>query len=402
MTSLNNKRIILGITASIAAYKAVLLLRLLQNSGAIVQVILTPNASFFVAPLTLQALSGRQVRCELFDAQAESGMSHIELARWANQIIIAPASADFIAKLAHGFADDLLSTVCLATQAPISLAPAMNHFMWNNPATQSNLQILKSRFISIIGPDTGTQACGEVGFGRMLEPTDILKSLLSQTCTLEGTKVLITAGPTREPLDPVRYISNRSSGLMGYSLAAALANLGAKVQMVSGPVNIDAPLDVERVMIETALEMQHAVQERVTDCDLFIAAAAVADYRVESIIPTKIKKKSAFLTLNLVKNPDILTEVASAPKPPFTVGFAAETENLAANALDKLRHKHLNMIIANMVGKDLGFESKDNEVLVMWADGQVELPKQSKVELAIQLANIIAKHYQLWEMARGQ
>jgi phosphopantothenoylcysteine decarboxylase / phosphopantothenate---cysteine ligase len=396
MMSLVGERILLGVTGGIAAYKAAYLVRRLRDAEAQVRVVMTPAAQAFITPLTLQALSGHPVRCALLDPQAEAGMEHIELARWAQRVLVAPASADFLARLAHGLADDLLATLCLATAAPLWLAPAMNQGMWRNPATQANVDLLRARGVRLLGPGAGHQACGETGPGRMLEPEEILTALAGTACgpaPLIGLRVLLTAGPTREPLDPVRYISNRSSGRMGYALAGALAELGAQVCLVSGPVILDPPPGVERVMVETALEMRRAVQERVADCRIFVATAAVADYRVEAPAASKLKKDYYSLNLSLVRNPDILAEVAALPRSPFTVGFAAETEQVEAYALDKLRRKRLSLIAANRVGDGEGFDSLDNALTVLWEGGRVELPRRPKTELARHLAALIAERY---------
>lgn len=393
MSNLIGQRILLGVTGGIAAYKAANLVRLLKTAGAEVQVVMTQAAQAFITPLTLQTLSGHSVRCELFDTQAESGLNHIELARWAERIVIAPATANFIARLAHGFADDLLSTLCLATESPIILAPAMNYHMWQHPATQDNLQLLRNRGVTILGPTAGVQACGDVGVGRMLEPETIVAALKATARQLSGIKVLLTAGPTREALDPVRYLSNRSSGRMGYALAQALHELGAEVCLISGPVTLNPPPNMQRIMVESALEMYHAVQERVADCQIFVATAAVADYRIASPSLEKIKKNTEVINLQLVRNPDILAEVAARSSPPFTVGFAAETHDLASQAREKMQRKKLHMLAANLVGNGQGFEALDNALLVFWSDGQIELTKQPKTILAQQLALLIAKCY---------
>jgi phosphopantothenoylcysteine decarboxylase / phosphopantothenate---cysteine ligase len=388
------ERLLLGITGGIAAYKSAHLVRQLRARGAVVRVVMTQAAQAFITPLTLQALSGYPVRCTLLDPQAEAGIDHIELARWADRILVAPASAHFMARLAHGLADDLLTTLCLATQAPVVLAPAMNQGMWRNPATQANAALLQGRGIRLLGPVSGEQACGEIGPGRMLEVEAIVAALWPPSLPLQGQKVLMTAGPTREPIDPVRYLSNRSSGRMGYALAQALTALGAEVSLVSGPVALPAPQGVERVMVETALEMAHAVWERVAACQIFVATAAVADYRMESPQPDKIKKGDEVFTLQLTPNPDILAGVAARPQPPFTVGFAAETQNVEAYALDKLQRKGIDLIAANQVGGEVGgFESEDNALVVLWRGGRVVLPLQSKTQLAHSLAALIADRY---------
>jgi phosphopantothenoylcysteine decarboxylase/phosphopantothenate--cysteine ligase len=395
MSRLAGERILLGVTGGIAAYKAAYLIRRLRDAGAQVRVVMTEAAQAFIAPLTLQALSAQPVRCDLLDPQAEAGMGHIELARWAQRVLVAPASADFMARLAHGLADDLLATLCLATRAPILLAPAMNREMWLNLATQTNVRVLQERGIRLLGPEDGEQACGDLGPGRMLEPDAILEALAHPTPgPLSGVPVLLTAGPTREPLDPVRFIGNRSSGRMGYALAEALVQLDAEVRLVSGPVNLEPPAGVERIQVETALEMERAVMERAADCRIFVAAAAVADYRAAAPATGKIKKDAQTLDLRLVRNPDILAQVAALPQGPFTVGFAAETRRVEEHALDKLRRKGLDMIAANQVGgSEGGFERSDNALTVLWPGGRRELRLAPKGELARHLAAIIVERY---------
>lgn len=396
MSELNNKRILLGITGGIAAYKSAELVRLLIQSGAEVQVVMTPAAVNFIAPLTLQALSGRSVRQEMFDPESEAVMSHIELARWADMVLVAPTTADFISRLAVGMANDLLSTLCLATTAPIALTPAMNREMWLNQATQDNIELLGKRGIKIWGPADGEQACGEIGPGRMLEPDELMRHLKASFSpgVLSGVNVLLTAGPTREPIDPVRYVGNRSSGRMGYALAAALTEKGAKVTMVSGPVSLETPRGVEQIDVETALEMEREVESRVEECDIFVACAAVADYRCEGVAEHKIKKSKEHLELSLVKNPDILLQVASGANPPFTVGFAAETERLIQLAEEKRQTKGVNMIAANLVGGEHGgFESDKNALTVLWDGGSADLPLMNKLELAKALVALIIRKY---------
>lgn len=393
MSSLANKHILLGVTGGIAAYKAPDLTRRLKEAGAQVRVVMTRGACEFVTPLTFQALSGEPVRTELFDPAAEAAMGHIELARWADAILVAPASADFLAKLAHGRADDLLSTLCLATEAPIALAPAMNRVMWAHAATQANARLLAERGLHLFGPAAGAQACGEVGEGRMLEPSALVEALagLFATGTLAGKRVLITAGPTREPLDPVRYVTNRSSGRMGFALAQAAAEAGAQVTLVAGPVALPAPRGVERIDVETAAQMHAAVMARLPGCDIFIGAAAVADYRPREVAAHKLKKGEAQRELVLEKTPDILAEVAAHSPRPFVVGFAAETERLLEHAREKLTRKGLDMIAANLVGEGLGFEAPDNALEVLWAGGQASLPRQDKPRLARALVALIAE-----------
>lgn len=396
MSGLIGKNILLGVTGGIAAYKAAILVRRLRDAGAGVRVVMTEAATAFITPLTLQAVSGNPVRREMLDPQVEAGMDHIELARWADLVLVAPASADFMARLAHGMANDLLSTLCLATEARIRLAPAMNRQMWLNPATQANVSLLKQRDVTLIGPGEGDQACGESGPGRMLEPEAIVAAL-SQSAQghLADVPVLITAGPTREPLDPVRYLTNRSSGRMGYALAEAFVRLGAAVTLVSGPVSLACPAGVERISVETAEEMHAAVMQRAADSRIFIATAAVADYRAVSPASEKIKKTDAeTMSLTLVKNSDILAGVAALQRGPFTVGFAAETQAVEQYALDKLERKRLDMIAANRVGGARGgFERDENALTVLWRNGRRELPFMPKTELARQLADIVVERY---------
>ncbi len=396
MSELNGKRVLLGITGGIAAYKAAELVRLLTQAGAEVQVVMTPAATNFITPLTLQALSGRSVRLDMFDSAQEAAMSHIDLARWADLILIAPATADFISRLAVGMANDLLATICLATTTEITIAPAMNREMWANPATQENIKTLGQRGMNIWGPADGEQACGEIGPGRMLEPVNLVDRLRSSFSTglLSGVKVLLTAGPTREPIDPVRYVGNRSSGRMGFSLASALAAEGAEVTIISGPVSLDTPRYVERLDVETALEMEREVVARVDSCDIFVACAAVADYRCENVADQKIKKSQDRIELSMVRNPDILLQVASRINPPFTVGFAAETQSLAKLAEEKRLAKGVDMIAANLVGVDKGgFESEENALTVLWDGGVSDLPMMNKKELAQVLVSLIIDKY---------
>ena len=346
--------------------------------------------------LTFQALSGRPVRTDLWDASAEAAMGHIELARWADRVVIAPASADFLARLAHGFASDLLATLCLATDAPITVAPAMNRLMWANAATQANVATLRSRGVTIIGPAEGEQACGETGAGRMVEPADILAALLpreSGSGALAGRKVLITAGPTRERIDPVRFITNRSSGKMGYAVAEAARAAGAEVVIVSGPVNVATPAGVRRVDVETAEQMMDAVRADLPGTDIFIAAAAVSDYRPVQAAAEKIKKTSDSLMLALSRTTDILATVAAGSPRPFVVGFAAETQNVERNALAKLEGKRLDMIAANQVGDKLAFDCDDNALTVYWPGGKRELARAPKREVAAGLVNLVAERF---------
>jgi phosphopantothenoylcysteine decarboxylase / phosphopantothenate---cysteine ligase len=390
------RKILLGVTGGIAAYKSPDVVRRLQDEGADVQVVMTEGAQQFVTPLTFQAVSGHPVRAGLWDESAEAAMGHIELARWADEVVIAPASADFIAHLAHGLATDLLSTLCLATSAPITIAPAMNRVMWANPATQANIRTLKERGVRVLGPASGEQACGEVGLGRMLEPEQIAAEVFIPRGVpglLQGLKVVVTAGPTREKIDPVRFISNRSSGKMGYAVADAAREAGAEVVLVSGPVQLCSPLGIEKIEVESAEQMLQAVQQQVLDADIFIAAAAVSDYRCGQVACEKIKKTSDTMTLALARAPDVLATVSRMNNPPFLVGFAAETENVERNALAKLTAKSLDMIAANKVGDGIGFDKDDNALTVYWSDGKRELSLTSKSALARQLIAVIAERY---------
>lgn len=385
-------RILLGVSGGIAAYKAADLVRRLRERGAEVQVVMTEAATRFVAPLTLQALSGREVRASLWDAAAEAAIGHIELARWANQIIIAPASADLIARLAHGLADDLLTTLCLASGAPVSLAPAMNQLMWAHPATQANLRCLRERGVRVIGPAVGEQACGEFGAGRMEEPEAITAAMYERFAgRLRGRRVLITAGPTFEDIDPVRFIGNRSSGKMGFAVAEAAREEGADVILVAGPVALATPVGVRRIDVRSAEQMCAAVLDVVAGRDVFVAAAAVADFRPQTCLSSKRKKNLEDWTLNLVLNPDILATVAAASVRPFVVGFAAETDEIEKNARGKLERKRLDMIAANRVGQaGSGFESCDNALSVYWVGGSEEIALCDKRSVARRLVGLIA------------
>lgn len=395
MGTLTNKHILLGVTGGIAAYKSADLVRRLREHGAEVQVVMTKSACEFITPLTLQALSGRPVHIELLDPATEAGMSHIELARWSDVILVAPATANFLARLAHGLADDLLAAVALAAAVPIVAAPAMNQQMWRNPATQANIQMLITRGIGLAGPAAGEQVCGEWGPGRMLEPLEIVNAVIAvfETGTLDGMHVMVTAGPTQEAIDPIRFISNRSSGRMGYAIARAAREAGAQVTLVSGPVSLPVPDRVKIIPVRTAEQMRAAVLAQASDQEIFISAAAVADYRCAEVSGAKIKKSDADLVLALRKNPDIIAEVARLPKPPYTVGFAAETDAVLENAGVKLREKGLDMIAANRVGDGLGFESEQNELEVMWHGGNIHLDLNSKDKLARQLIDIVARRY---------
>jgi len=393
-------RVLLGVTGGIAAYKSAEIVRRLRERGAEVQVVMTAGACRFVAPLTFQALSGRPVRTDLWDEAAEAAMGHIELARWADRVLVAPATADFIGRLAHGLANDLLTTLCLATGAPVSIAPAMNRLMWANVATRANVELLRTRGVAILGPGEGEQACGETGPGRMLEPDELVQSLLSSTQgaasstgLLAGRKVLITAGPTRERIDPVRFITNRSSGKMGYAVAEAARDAGAEVVLVSGPVNLPAPPGMRRVCVETAEQMMAAVVADLPGTEVFIAAAAVSDYRPVQVSAEKIKKTSDSLLLALSRTPDILATVAAGSPRPFVVGFAAETQNVERNALAKLEGKRLDMIAANQVGDGLAFDCDDNALTVYWRGERRELPRSGKAELAARLIGVIAERF---------
>lgn len=395
MGSLANKRVLLGVTGGIAAYKSADLVRRLREQGAEVQVVMTAGAQQFVTPLTFQAVSGREVRTTLLDPAAEAGMGHIELARWADVILVAPASANFMARLAQGRADDLLATLCLATAAPIILAPAMNRLMWANAATQANAAMLVARGLQLWGPGAGEQACGEVGEGRMLEPTDLAQRLAAYfgEGRLAGVKVMITAGPTREPIDPVRYVTNRSSGRMGYAIAEACVAVGAEVTLVSGPVDLPLPAGVTRISVETAEQMHAAVIQNIATQQLFIAAAAVADYRPVAQTGQKIKKHDSSLRLDLARTRDILAEVADQHPGIFTVGFAAETDKLHEYARGKLEKKNLDMVAANWVSDGRGFDRDDNALWVCWNGGEQELGAAPKKVLALRLVELIADHY---------
>ena len=397
---LRNRHILLGVTGGIAAYKALELVRLLKKEGAQVRVVMTKAACEFIAPLSFQALSGHCVHIELLDVEAENAMGHIELARWADIFIIAPASANTMSKLAHGNADDLLSTLYLAANCPVYIAPAMNHVMWHHVATQTNIQIVQSHGIRLISPEAGEQACGEMGVGRMAEPYTICARLLADIAAplqiLAGIHIMITAGATREPLDAVRYITNRSSGKMGYAIACAAQLAGANVTLISGITALSPPENCHFIQTETAQAMHNAVFENINPCDIFIGAAAVADYRPIEVAQKKIKKKDDTLTLTFQKNADILADVAALKNSPFTVGFAAETHDLEHYARDKLVRKKLDMIAANWVGGERGgFESNDNALDIFWHDGQQSLPMTGKETLAAQLISLIAERFEL-------
>ena len=393
--------VVLGITGSIAAYKTPELVRRLRERGADVQIVMTTSAEEFVTSTALQAVSGKPIRSNLWDKQAEASMSHIELARWAHVVLIAPATAEIMARLAGGAASDLLTTICLATEAPVAIAPAMNHVMWGNAAVQANRKTLEQRGVRILGPDQGSQACGETGSGRMLDPDEIAAIVCDGQLVagvgerlLEGKTVLVTAGPTREPIDPVRYISNRSSGKMGYAVAAAAAAQGANVILVSGPVSLAEPDGIEVINVKTAEQMYLAIHERVGDADIFIAAAAVSDYRPTEAAKQKIKKNAETMSIDLVRSKDILASVASLDAAPFTVGFAAETEKVRDYALGKLKDKKLDMIVANRVGDDCGFDRDDNKVEVYWQGGEQAFIRAAKTELAYKIVQLVAERFE--------
>lgn len=392
MAEQRRKRVVLGVTGGIAAYKSPDLVRRLIERGAEVQVVMTDSAREFVTPLTFQAVSGNPVRTTLWDPAAELAMGHIELARWADQILIAPATANTLAKLVHGAADDLLTTLCLATEAPVAVAPAMNWAMWRHPATRANVETLRRRGVTILGPGEGELAERESGPGRMLEPVELADALLRPAAgPLAGKRVLITAGPTREPIDPVRYVSNRSSGKMGFAVARAAAAAGADVVLVAGPVSLPTPPGVDRIDVETAAQMLDAVQSRIGGADIFIGTAAVADYAPARAADSKIKKHSAGLTLEMQRTEDILATVAGRKGRPFTVGFAAETDDLEAHARAKLDNKGLDLVAANWVGGGRAFDVDDNALTVFWPGGQRELGPAPKRQLGEDLIALIVE-----------
>ena len=393
---MQGKHILLGVTGGIAAYKSPDLVRRLRERGAEVQVVMTHGAGRFVTATTFQAVSGRSVRSELWDAAAEAAMGHIELARWADAVLVAPATADFLARLAAGIADDLLTTLCLATEAPIAVAPAMNHLMWANAATRANVTTLSGRGVQIFGPAAGDQACGEVGEGRMLEPLELAErvgGLLAGSGVLAGRRVLLTAGPTRERIDPVRFISNRSSGKMGFAVAQAAREAGATVVLVSGPVSLPTPAGVRRIDVESAEDMLAAVLKELPGTDVFISTAAVADYRPARAAAQKIKKTSDSLELEMQRTTDVLATVAARADRPFVVGFAAETEAVEQNARAKLMKKNLDLIAANEVGHDKAFDSDDNQLVVLTRNGRHELARAGKLTLARELIALIAAEH---------
>ena len=393
---MRGKHVLLGVTGGIAAYKSAELVRRLVERHVEVQVVMTAAAREFIGATTFQALSGRPVRDSLWDATAEAAMGHIELARWADVVLVAPATADFLARLVAGRADDLLSTLCLATTAPVVVVPAMNQQMWAAAAVQANAATLKERGVRLLGPATGEQACGEYGLGRMLEAAeiaDLVEPLLVGAGSLSGKRVLITAGPTRECIDPVRFVSNRSSGKMGYAVAQAMRAAGAEVVMVSGPVALPAPAGVRRISVESAAQMLAAVQKELPGTQIFVATAAVADYRPVAVAECKIKKKAEHFTLEMTLTTDILATVAASAERPFVVGFAAETNAVETHAREKLLRKNLDMIAANEVGTTKAFDCEDNALLVLWRDGgRAELARAPKRELATELVALIAAH----------
>lgn len=394
-------RILLALTGGIAAYKSAELARRFIKAGCDVQVVMTASAQRFIGAQTFQALTGKPVRASLWDEAAEAAMGHIELARWPDAIVIAPATANTLAKITHGLADDLLTTLVLATDKPVFVAPAMNRLMWAHAATQANMATLRARGVRVIGPGSGEQACGEVGEGRVAEPEDVANAVLAALAhgaaspiidgPLGGRRAVVTAGPTREPIDPVRFITNRSSGKQGYAVAAALQALGADVTLVSGPVNLPTPAGVTRIDCETALDMLNATQAACATADLLVGTAAVADYRCVEIASQKIKKQRDTLALQLTKNADILTEVRTARPDLFIVGFAAETERLAEHARGKLERKKLDLIAANWVGDGRAFDRDDNQLTVYWADGEKAIGPADKADIARQLAALIAE-----------
>jgi phosphopantothenoylcysteine decarboxylase/phosphopantothenate--cysteine ligase len=379
------KKILLGVCGGVAAYKSAYLIRELTRLGAEVKVVMTQSAQEFISPLLMQALSGQEVRRDLFDLQAERAMGHIELARWADYLVIAPASANCLAKMAHGIADDLLSTLYLVALVPVIVCPSMNHSMWDHPATKANYEVLQKRGVIFVGPEEGSQACGEEGFGRVSEAYGLLT----------GKKILITAGPTREAIDPVRYIGNYSSGKMGYAMAEAAAMAGAEVTLISGPSNLKPSAGIKLIRVESAQELLDAVMQHLESGSIFIGTAAVSDYRIESPNLQKIKKKDhEELKLQLIKNPDVLTQVVQSAKASLVIGFAAETENLVTYAKEKMKHKKLDMIVANAVGPGLGFGEEVNQVIVLTKSKQIELPLTHKTRLAGQIIAILASTLQ--------
>lgn len=393
MQDFMGKKVLLGVCGGVAAYKSAYLVRELTRLGAEVKVVMTQSAQQFISPMLMQALSANEVRTDLFDTQAERAMGHIELARWADYLVIAPASANCIAKMAQGIADDLLSTLYLVAEIPVILCPAMNHSMWKHFATQANCKLLQERNVIFVGPEEGSQACGEYGLGRLSEAEQIINALRLYKVhqLLSGKKIVITAGPTREPIDPVRYLSNHSSGKMGYALAEAAAMAGAQVTLVSGPCGLEASSTIQWVKVESAQEMLDAVMQELQSGCIFIGAAAVADYYVQSPAQNKMKKTDhEELSLKLIKNPDILSRVVETGTAAFVMGFAAETTEVVHYALDKLKRKKLDMVVANQVGKDLGFNKDANQVTIITKTEQIELPLMHKTQLAGQIIAILA------------
>ena len=386
---------LLGVTGSIAAYKSPDIVRRLKDQGAEVRVVLTASAEKLVSPTVFQAVSGEPVRGDIWDEQAEAAMGHIELAKWADLILIAPATANVVAQLAAGSAENLLTTICLASDAQVSIAPSMNQAMWRDAATQANCELLKKRNVIFIGPEDGSQACGDVGPGRMTEPTEIVSRLArgGESGPFSGLRIMVSAGPTREAIDPVRFVSNRSSGKMGFALAQAAADAGAEVTLIAGPVNLPTPPNINRVDVETTQQMCDSALAHIDVMDIYIGAAAISDYRPREAAAQKIKKSDDTFVLEMVKSPDLLATIAALEDGPFTVGFAAETQKLEEHALQKLERKQINMIIANLVGENLCFDADDNEVVVLWDEGRQPLPKLSKQELARRLVDIIAARY---------
>lgn len=397
MAILQGKHILLGISGGIAAYKSAELTRQLVKAGAEIRICMSKSATEFITPLTLQALSGNPVHTELLNPEAEAGMGHIELARWADHIIIAPATASLMAKLAQGQADELLTTLCLASAAPLSIAPAMNQQMWKHAATQANTSTLKQRGVLIWGPDQGEQACGDVGPGRMLEPTELTQRLAhyySRDLPLQGVNVLITAGPTREAIDPVRFLTNRSSGKMGYAIAAAAQELGAEVTLVSGPVSLETPAGVKRINVESAEDMLYTTREQAQQANILIATAAVADYTPAHVADHKIKKSNALLQLEMTRTTDILATINQEFPQLFSVGFAAETRDLLSYARSKLERKGVQMVAANSVANGKAFDKDSNALEVVWKDGSHSFPEMSKTQLACELMKLITQRYQ--------
>ena len=395
MTDLKGQHVVLGVTGGIAAYKSPDLARRLREQGAEVTVIMTASAEKLVSPTVFQAVSGGPVRGDLWDEKAESAMGHIELARWADLILIAPATANLMAQLAAGSAENLLTTVCLATDAPVVLAPAMNQAMWRNPSTQANRKKLEDRHVRLIGPEEGEQACGDEGPGRMTEPVDIVARLGMGKVAgiLRDLQVMVTAGPTREAIDPVRFVSNRSSGKMGFAVSRAAADAGALVTLIAGPVSLTTPKGVARIDVESATDMYETVMDRISETDIYIGAAAISDYRPAQTVAKKIKKTAATFTLEMVKSPDLLATIAALDHGPFSVGFAAETDKLEENALTKLESKRLDMIVGNLVGDKMGFDRDDNSAIIMWPGGCKAVPNMAKTRLARQLVAMIASRY---------